>query len=208
MKLIKTLGAVVLSGTMLAAVTGTASADDKNRYGSRGYVSQNTKGYGGGYTYSRQGNHPGYHRNWGDRGRYDNRDWNQRRDHDRWRRDGYHGQSYQSNNRHRYYYPNRSYGRSGFSFNFGYYQPRYRWNPYQRVVYAPNYHRPNYHPRYRVGHRFSNYNSYLINDWQRWGLYQPPHGYYWARHDNDAYLTAAGTGVIAGIIIGALAAGH
>lgn len=85
------------------------------------------------------------------------------------------------------------------------YKPRYTYNPHKRVVYAPHFSNyRHYQPRFSVGYRLQPRYHVRINDYHRWGLYHPPHGHYWVRHNNDAYLAAAGTGLIAGIIIGAL----
>lgn len=90
------------------------------------------------------------------------------------------------------------------------YRPRYHYNHAQRVIYAPqygHYYKPNYRyiPRYQLGHRiYSGGYTYVIHDYHRYGLYVPPHGHQWVRHDGDAYLIAAGTGLVAGIIIGAM----
>jgi hypothetical protein len=114
----------------------------------------------------------------------------------------------------RYYNNNRGYNYSYNNYNYrnyrpshNYYQPRYHWNPRTPVLYSPSFgYRPNYQPYYRVGSRFHNHGRHRINDYHRYGLYAPPSGHYWVRHNNDAYLAAVGTGIVAGIIVGAILA--
>ena len=231
MNLKNKIGLALLSGSFLAAIALPAAAQ-VNGVNQRGYVPQNTNGYATAqYTpvaaQNRAADQRGDRRDrrWNNNDnrrdhRWDRRDnrrdqrWDRRdtrrdhrwdrndnRRHDNWNRNN---NRYYGNN-HNQYYGHNNYRRDNYRQN---YRPRYSWNPSRRVVYAPNFYYPNYRPRYSVGARFYNYNNYRINDYQRWGLYQPPRGYHWVRHDNDAYLAAAGTGLVAGIIIGALAGGY
>lgn len=50
------------------------------------------------------------------------------------------------------------------------------------------YNRGSYLPTY--------YSSYVVNDWSRYHLRQPPRGYYWYRTGNDFVLAAIATGLI------------
>lgn len=224
----KNLGLALLSGTFLVAIAVPASAQAYS-YGQSGNVPQNTSGFAGAKVYTVADQSRGADRRdgrWDQRdnrrdNRWDRRDdrrdnrWDRRDDRrdNRWdrrddRRDNRWDHRQDRRNYNRNY--NRNYGYNNRNYNYGRpaYQPRYSWNPSRRVVYAPNFYYPNYRPYYSVGGRFYDYNRYRINDYQRWGLYHPPQGYYWVRHNNDAYLAAAGTGLIAGIIIGALAGGY
>ena len=218
------LGTALLAGTLFAAVALPASAqqrghDNNHRSGNHnGYVNQNHRGYTSG--------HRGHdNRNHGNRGQ-DNRGHPSNRGHDNrsWGHNNYNRNGYSNRNHH-----SNRYGNSSFSFsyntygpnygsyrsyrpnygsyghnNYNNYRPRYQWNPYQRVIYAQHFRNQHHRPRYAVGHRFNNHHNYRINDYRRYGLYAPPSGYYWTRYDGDAYLAAAGTGLVAGIIIGAL----
>ena len=131
-----------------------------------------------------------------DRGRWEHndrgRDWDRGRDHDRRdydRRDygrGDHGRDRWDNGRHNgYYYNNRwSYGPPPAAY---YGSPGYRpgYNAWRRGAYLPSY--------YRGG-------GYVVNDYYRYRLRQPPRGYYWYRTGNDYVLAAIATGLIFDVI--------
>lgn len=54
----------------------------------------------------------------------------------------------------------------------------------------------------RVPDQYRNNQSYLVNDWQRRNLRQPPRGYQWIRNDNNQFfLTLIATGIIAEIFV-------
>jgi len=129
-----------------------------------------------------------------DRGRDDNRDHNRRdwrndreRDHRDWRND----RRYDHRDDHRYnrwdnrwdnhrydHRDDRRYrsGYYGYSRSYGYSHRGWHRGGYLPVAY------------YGYPYRISSYRSY--------GLYGPPRGYYWARVDGDAVLTAIATGLI------------
>ena len=130
-----------------------------------------------------------------DRGRWDQREdrWDRRedrrdyredrRDHreDRWdarsRWDGGRHNGYYYNNRFHYGAPPVSYyGRPG-------YRPGYE--AWRRGAYLP--------PHYRGG-------GYVVHDYGRYRLRQPPRGYYWYRTGNDYVLAAVATGLIFDVI--------
>lgn len=177
-----------------------ANPGQKNAYThNRGYVSQTHTGYTGqhrGHVSQYQHRGPQHYSSHGNN-RYDNR--------------GHHNNRYDNrghyNNRYDHRGYHNPYNKPAYRPNV--YQPRYHWNPHQRVIYAPRFktHYPNYvryQPRYRVGHRVDFRHAHYMNDYSRYGLYAPPRGHNWVRHDNDAYLTVVGTGLVAGIVIGAL----
>lgn len=61
---------------------------------------------------------------------------------------------------------------------------------------------------WRKGERYTGprNNGGIINDWRgRQGLWQPPRGYYWMQYGNQYLLTAIATGLIAGVVGGAVA---
>tara|TARA_B100000678_G_scaffold116006_2_gene97217 strand:- start:295 stop:972 length:678 start_codon:yes stop_codon:yes gene_type:complete len=205
----KLMGFALLTGSMTAATALPSAAQSYSQGSQGGYVVQNTQGYATGHNGGRS-YHDRHNNRW-DRHDRNHGGWDRNhRRHDRWdrhdnRRDYYRGRHddhsrHNSWNRGHFYYGYPNYGYRP-SYN---YRPRYSWNPSQRVVYAPHFTNRHYRPRYPVGGHFHDWNRHRINDYHRWGLYQPPNGYYWVRHNNDAYLAAAGTGLVAGIIIGAL----
>ena len=220
MKLLKPVSLALASGSLLLAFAipaqaqGYARGDRGDRGGS--YSSGKSRGD------SNRGWNRGHDRRDHDRGGY-NRGGHDHRD-GRYQGQKYSGYGYRgfSYNRYGSYRPPVSYSRPGYvtpRYPSTYYRPgprpgytpRYRYNPGTRVVYAPatrnNWHYRNYSPRYRVGYRLPYPQRYVINDYWRFGLYQPPAGHYWVRYDNDAYLAAAGTGLVVGLIVGALAGG-
>lgn len=194
---LKTLTLSLTIAGMMSAFALPAMADGR-RDNNRQYTTQNHKGYAN-PNYNGRG-HDDRSRGNSDNRRYDNN----RRNNQSYNNRGNTNRNYNNRgyNNNRYYQP-------APRTNYNHYKPRYSYNPYQRVVYAPQFrNNGRYHPRYQVGARFSGYNRFLISDYQRYGLYNPPRGHYWVRQDNDAYLAAAGTGLIAGVIIGALASGY
>lgn len=203
MRLTKTIVTAIAAGSLSLAGLAPAFADGpRNDRGHRnGYSSSNHHGYSG----QRGGSssHHGHNR------------------HDDKRHYGHRGSSYSNHNynrynQNRYYQPRQHYGhaRPYYGNSRPYYnqvRPRFVWNPRQPVIYAPRFtsYYPNYstyRPRYNVGYHMRLSNHHRIYDYSRYGLYQPPPGHYWVRSDGDAYLAAAGTGIVAGIIIGALLA--
>ncbi|MBU2605823.1 MAG: RcnB family protein [Alphaproteobacteria bacterium] len=122
----------------------------------------------------------------GDRGRHDNY-----RHHDR-KRDHYRRpppRHYSHHPSHAYYAP----------------PPRYYAPPPRYYAPPPHY----YAPRYAVGGYYQPHGQTVyIRDYNRYGLYAPPRGYYWARdYDRgDAILASVATGAIIGLVVGVIAA--
>ena len=81
-------------------------------------------------------------------------------------------------------------------------QPRYTYGTSYGYApsYASNYSRPYYVGGYvPYGYRQHNY---YVNDWNHYGLYQPPYGHQWVRTDTgDFLLMALATGLIANLIL-------
>lgn len=50
-------------------------------------------------------------------------------------------------------------------------------------------------PQYRTQH-------YVVNDWRRHGLKQPPRGYQWVQYGGDYLLVAIASGIISQLILG------
>lgn len=76
----------------------------------------------------------------------------------------------------------------------------------QRRYNAGRYQRPSgYQARqWRRGERLPSYyrgRGYVV-DYRTYGLRAPPYGYHYVRVDNDVFLTAVTTGVIASIVFG------
>jgi Ni/Co efflux regulator RcnB len=56
---------------------------------------------------------------------------------------------------------------------------------------------------YGYGQRLpSSYNSYVVNDYNRYGLRAPPRGYHYVRNGNDVVLAAVAGGLITAVIAG------
>lgn len=119
-------------------------------------------------------------------------------DHDSWR-------GYDRHDRHDY----RDYRRRDVVV----YQPRYYYPRSSVTVtyghsYGP-YYSSGYYPRYDVGHYYSYAprRTVYINDYDHYGLYEPPHGYHWVRDNDrgDAILASVATGAIIGLVVGAIA---
>lgn len=80
-----------------------------------------------------------------------------------------------------------------------------RWQQSQRRYNAGRYHAPRGHAvrQWAWGQRMpSNYRSsqYVVRDYDRYGLYQPPHGYQYVRSGNDVVLADSRSGVVAAVI--------
>jgi Ni/Co efflux regulator RcnB len=182
MKLFKNLSRLIAATATIGLLAAPIASADQ---GNRGHDNR-------GGNYSRGNNDRGGHDNRGrndDRGRHDNRG----RHDDRGRRDYYRG-----NDRHhdsyRHYDGRRYYGRAPARVYYA--PPRY---------YAPP---PRYVPRYAVGGYYHpHHQTVYISDYNRYGLYAPPRGYYWARdYDRgDAILASVATGAIIGLAIGVIA---
>ncbi|MEO8467437.1 MAG: RcnB family protein [Gammaproteobacteria bacterium] len=87
----------------------------------------------------------------------------------------------------------------------------YRAAPYRSYAYrAPprydSYYRPHgfYEHRWLRGERLpvAYYEpSYVIGDYDGYGLYSPPRGHHWVRVDGDAVLAAVATGIVLDTVI-------
>jgi Ni/Co efflux regulator RcnB len=80
-----------------------------------------------------------------------------------------------------------------------------RWQQSQRRYEAGRYQAPRGHAvrQWAWGQRMpANYRSsqYVVRDYDRYGLYQPPHGYQYVRSGNDVVLANSSTGLIAAVI--------
>ena len=82
-----------------------------------------------------------------------------------------------------------------------------RWQQAQRRYHAPRYVAPR-------GHQYRSWSygqsmpyayrtqRYVINDYGRYGLARPPHGYEYVRSGNDVVLAAVAGGLISAVIAG------
>ena len=82
-----------------------------------------------------------------------------------------------------------------------------RWQQAQRRYSAGRYYAPRgYAVRsWSYGQRMPSYyrsNQYVVSDYGRYGLRQPPRGYHYVRSGNDVVLTAVATGLITAVIAG------
>ena len=123
------------------------------------------------------------HRDWDDRdyrhgyrdGRRDQRRWERYDDRRDWRRD------HRGRVVYREVYP----------------VPAYGYGP------PPRHYGP---PRWARGHRIHDYGwapTYVVVDYDRYGLRHPPRGYHWRRDDRgDWLLVAIASGIIADVILG------
>ncbi|MBX9460840.1 MAG: RcnB family protein [Brevundimonas sp.] len=80
-----------------------------------------------------------------------------------------------------------------------------RWQRAQQRYSAGRYHAPRGHTvrQWAWGQRMpSTYRSsqYVVRDYDRYGLYQPPQGYQYVRSGNDVVLANSSTGLIAAVI--------
>ena len=81
------------------------------------------------------------------------------------------------------------------------------WQQSQRRYNAGRYYAPRgYQQRdWSYGQRMPSYyrsNQYVVNDYNRYGLRQPPHGYPYVRSGNDVVLAAIAGGLITAVIAG------
>ena len=82
-----------------------------------------------------------------------------------------------------------------------------RWQQAQRRYQAPRYVAPRgYAVRtWSYGQRMPAHyrsNTYVVSDYQRYGLGHPPHGYQYVRSGNDVVLAAIAGGLITAVIAG------
>ena len=82
-----------------------------------------------------------------------------------------------------------------------------RWQQAQRRYHAPRYVAPRgYQTRsWSYGQTMPSYyrgQSYVVSDYGRYGLRQPPRGYHYVRSGNDVVLAAIAGGLITAVIAG------
>ena len=82
-----------------------------------------------------------------------------------------------------------------------------RWQQAQRRYSAGRYYAPRgYQVRtWSYGQRMPSYyrsNQYVVSDYGRYGLRQPPRGYHYVRSGDDVVMTAIATGLITAVIAG------
>ncbi|HYG05891.1 MAG TPA: RcnB family protein [Stenotrophomonas sp.] len=100
------------------------------------------------------------------------------------------------------------------AYRDGYHDGRRDDRRYDRrpvVVYRPEprpYYRPAPRPRYygwAPGHRYRDYYSgpiYVVNDYDRYHVRRPPHGYHWVRDDTgNLLMVAIASGIIADLVL-------
>lgn len=128
------------------------------------------------------------HRDWDDRdyrhgyrdGRRDERRWDRYDDRRDWHRDR----------------------RGRVVYREVYRAPAYGYGPGYGYAPPPRHYGP---PRWSRGHRIHDYGwapTYVVVDYDRYGLRHPPRGYHWRRDDRgDWLLVAVATGIIADVIL-------
>jgi Ni/Co efflux regulator RcnB len=82
-----------------------------------------------------------------------------------------------------------------------------RWQQAQRRYSAGRYYAPRGYTvrQWAYGQRMPTYyrsNQYVVSDYGRYGLRQPPRGYQYVRSGNDVVLAAVATGLITAVIAG------
>ena len=82
-----------------------------------------------------------------------------------------------------------------------------RWQQAQRRYSAPRYYAPGgyQHRSWAYGQSMPyayRTQRYVINDYSRYGLQRPPHGYQYVRSGNDVVLAAVAGGLISAVIAG------
>lgn len=133
--------------------------------------------------------------------RWDRRDdrWDRRDDRrdDRWdRRDGRWDRDRDWDRRDN----GRHYGWDRGRHNGYYYNNRWYYGPPPQAYYGNPYYRPGYTAWRRGAHLPPYYRGYVVNDYYRYHLRQPPRGYAWYRVGDDYLLAAIASGIIFDII--------
>ena len=100
---------------------------------------------------------------------------------------------------------NDGWSRSGPSWDRGrhngyYYNNRWYYGPPPQAYYGNPYYRPGYAAWRRGAHLPPYYRGYVVNDYHRYHLRQPPRGYAWYRVGDDYLLAAIASGIIFDII--------
>ena len=78
-------------------------------------------------------------------------------------------------------------------YNHGKYRGSNTWNS-RHGHFRPGYALPPYYHQNR--------SRYLVHDWRRYGLYDPPPGHQWLQIDNNFVLMGIATGLVAHILMG------
>jgi Ni/Co efflux regulator RcnB len=190
MKLLKTLSRLLVATATIGLLAAPIASADQGRRGDNHRGAEYSRGHndrGANRGHDRRNDYRGDRRN-DYRGR-DDRRHDYRGKHDR--RD-----AYRHHDNRRYYSPPRS---------------RAHYAPPRRYYALPRHYAPprHYVPRYSVGGYYRPHgHTVYIRDYHRYGLYDPPRGYYWARdYDRgDAILASVATGAIIGLAIGVIAA--
>ena len=81
-----------------------------------------------------------------------------------------------------------------------YYQNRWHYGPPPQAYYGQPGYRPGYIAWRRGAYLPPSYRGYVVNDYYRYHLRPPPHGYYWYRVGNEYLLAAIATGLIFDVI--------
>ena len=81
-----------------------------------------------------------------------------------------------------------------------YYNNRWYYGPPPQAYYGSPAYRPGYTAWRRGAHLPPDYRGYVVNDYYRYHLRQPPRGYAWYRVGDDYLLAAIASGVIFDII--------
>lgn len=145
-----------------------------------------------------------------DRGRNNDR-WENRgnrgRDNDRWDNRGNRGRDDRARGDNRRWEDNRRWNNDNRRWDNNRYNGYYlgnRWYYGQpQVSYYNRYdYRPDYRPWQRGGYLPPAYRGYVVRDYPRYRLRQPPRGYHWVQHNNDYILAAIATGLILEVISG------
>ena len=177
----------------LATLAPVAAADDRGRGDRGGYHDRGDRGHRGDRHHGRRGD-------W-DRGRHHgNRGWDRGRDHRRG--DWHRGRDYRRGDHH---HRGRDYYRPRVVNRYYYSTPRY-FHPRPGISF--HYNSGYHHPRYTIGGYYDyGPRTIVIRDYNRYGLYAPPHGHHWVRdpYSGDAVLASVATGAIIGLAIGILA---
>ena len=135
-----------------------------------------------------------------DRGRWDRRE-------DRYdRREDYRDRREDRRDRREDRWDRRDDNRGGYGnwdrgrHNGYYYNNRWSYGPPPQAYYGNPQYRPGYASWRRGAHLPSYYRGYVVHDYGRYRLRQPPRGYAWYRVGDDYLLAAVASGVIFDII--------
>jgi Ni/Co efflux regulator RcnB len=131
--------------------------------------------------------------------RYEHRDWNDR-DYRHGYRDGRRDERRWDRYDDRRHHDRRDH-RGRVVYREVYRAPAYGYGPGYGHAPPPRHYGP---PRWARGHRIHDYGyapTYVVVDYNRYGLRHPPRGYHWRRDDRgDWLLVAIASGIIADVI--------